>query len=168
MTHTIKLLLASAALALTSSASATLIGDTVTCSAAGGQLGCDTSSAVVGAGIEFSLVDNLFLPPTILLYIDIGASSISITLPPPSFITGFGASRSLTLASLDDSLGDILGIANFATAGTHGVTESDISFTAHSITFDLSNDSWNNELASPATASFDLVVGTTSVPEPAT
>jgi hypothetical protein len=97
--------------------------------------------------------------------VDIGASSVNVRA---SFL-GFGAGgtgTALDLGSLDDSVGPIIGIANFTTTSTIGIDASDVTFTAHSIHFDMDDSGWDLT----ANASFDLLVGSpvASVGEPGT
>jgi hypothetical protein len=99
--------------------------------------------------------------------VNIRASSIEITkaleLSPPT-----GLPNVLTLGSLDDSAGDIVGITNFfATPGVTGIAPSDISVTAHSVLFDFTGSVWQG---TGAQVQFDLVIGPSQpapAPEPA-
>jgi hypothetical protein len=68
---------------------------------------------------------------------------------------------SLIFGSLDDSTGDIAGVANFTTTNTSGISDSDVSFTAHSVTFQLGSSIW---AASGGTASFNLVISPVTEP----
>ena len=159
--RTIRVVLAGAVVIFSSAAQASLIGDTASCNfnSATNSLICSTPTAVVGPGSEFTL--NLVPGGTPRFDINIGASSIGIGLLGGGITTFGSATQILTLASLDDdSGGDIVGIANFAPTGTTGVTASDVSFTAHSVSFNFSNSGW----VDTASASFDLVIG--RVPEP--
>jgi hypothetical protein len=138
-------------LAFSSTAQATLIGDTVTCSISTFVLDCSTPTAVVAPAPEFIL--SVAARPQFL--VDIGASSIAVTL----FSGGFSLSQSgavLQLGSLDDSAGDIVGIANFITTGTTGIDASDVAFTAHTATLNLDESAWTN--GNEAVARFDLIV----------
>jgi hypothetical protein len=155
-------LLAGAVLAFSAPAQSTLIGDTVTCSLSA-DITCNTSSAIVGPGREFTI--NFGSAAPAVLDVDIGASSIAITLNPRWIAAGFFSSPSqvLVLGSLDDSAGPIVGIANFTTFNTVAITASDVSVTAHSVSFTFDGSSWN----SGASASFDLVIRPSAVPEPA-
>ena len=149
-------LLAAAVLTFSSATQATLIGDTVTCSFSGGGITCSAPSAVVAPVVpEFTLDGG---PP--IFSVNLEASSISITA---LINTANGGGISLALGSLDDdSGGNIVGIANFATSNTTGISASDVSFTAHSVTFDLSNSTFDGS------ASFDLVIARpAAAPEPA-
>jgi hypothetical protein len=158
------LVAAGVALAISFPVQATLIGDTITCSATG-ALVCATPSAVVmdaPATPEFTLNHVVGFP---VFTVDVGASSINVRA---SFL-GFSASATgtaLDLGSLDDSVGPIIGIANFTTTGTIGIDASDVTFTAHSIHFNMDDSGWDIT----ANASFDLLVASpvVSANEPAT
>ena len=162
MIRTTRAILAGLVLAFCSAAQAQLTGDTVTCSFTL-AFACSSPSAVVTPAPEFTLIG----PSNPGFIIDIGASSIDINVAPASpgaaFI-GSGTDFVLTLGSLDDAAGNIVGIANFVTANTFGLTASHVSFTAHSINFTFDNASFN----SGASASFDLVIGPSQVMEPTT
>jgi hypothetical protein len=54
------------------------------------------------------------------------------------FAFGFGDPFSLTFGDLDSSAGDISGVS-VVTFGVSGIEASDLSFTAHSVTIDVSN-----------------------------
>ncbi len=143
-------------------ASAALIGDTVECAVTGQfQPTCGLSNtAVVGPGPEFVFAEPDFAGD--LLTIDIGASSITIqTL---DFFLGFDPGSSIILSDLDwvGMTGAIVGIENFSTSGTNGIEASDVSFTANSITFDMSQSDWEGN--GVGIAEWDLV--TTLVPVP--
>lgn len=154
----IQVLFAGVALMVASSSQASLMGDTVTCASSMlSGLCVPIAGGVVGAGPEFGG----------FLLTDVGVSSISVTNlgagnPDGPGAIGFGIGEAITLASLDDSAGDIVGISNFTTVGTTGIAASDVSFTAHSITFDIGGSFW----ALNAFASFDLVVRPSGVAEP--
>jgi hypothetical protein len=152
------------ALAISFPVQATLIGDMITCSATGVLL-CDTSSAVVmnaPATPEFTLNHTIGIP---VFTVDVGASSVNVRASFRGF-SAFATGTALDLGSLDDSVGPIIGIANFTTTGTTGIDASDVTFTAHSIHFNMDDSGW--ELT--ANASFDLLVASpvASVGEPAT
>ncbi len=147
--------------ALSAESHASLITDTVTCSATASGV-CDTPSAVVGAGVEFS-VD--FVSGAVLMDVDIGAESISVTNTGPSRVGSFAAGETITLADLDwvgQPGGFIVGIENFFTSGTGGMVVSDVTFTGDSVTIDVdSGASWDIG----GLVSFDLVTRH-GVPEP--
>ena len=114
---------------------------------------------------EFTL-STVANSPTLFI-VDIGASSIDINFAPPAGIEGVifvEPGTVLSLGSLDDAAGDIVGITNFATANTVGVTASDVSFTAHSINFTFDS----SEFDLGGTVSFDLLIRPSQVMEPTT
>ena len=143
-------------------ARAALIGDTVQCAVTGiFQPTCGLSNtAVVGPGPEFVFAEPDFSGD--LLTIDIGASSI--TIQTIGFSLGFDPGTSIILSDLDwvGMNGAIVGIENFSTSGTIDIEASDVSFTANSITFDLSESAWDGNVV--GIAEWDLVV--THVPVP--
>jgi hypothetical protein len=160
---TTRALLAGTVLTFCSTAQASLIGDTVTCSfnSATNSVACSTPSAVVvPAAPEFTL--DLVFSSLPRFTVDIGASSIVISLLGGGTTTFGAAAQLLTLGSLDDPAGDIVGIANFATLSTTGIAVSDVSFTPHSVSFNFTQSGWTDN----ASASFDLVIGAAAVPEP--
>jgi hypothetical protein len=158
----IRLLIAGVVLMVSFTAQATLIGDTATCSTSGPVLTCSTPAAVVTPAPEFTL---LLFGTTPEFAVDIGASSIAITLVSGG-ISMSATGSAFTLASLDDSAGDIVGIANFTTSGTTGIDASDITFTAHAVRFNVDDSAWTEGRNS--FARFDLVVRGAAVAEPAT
>jgi hypothetical protein len=128
------------------------------CSFSGAFLCNPPSGAVVPTLPEFTL--NFGATP--LFNVNIEASCIAIT---GNLAFGIGAGESVILGSLDDDSGrDIVGIANFATSGTTGITASDVSFAPHSVTFDFSNSGWGPG----SSATFDLVIApAAAAPKPA-
>jgi hypothetical protein len=142
---------------------ATLIGDTVECSSipsGPGGINCSTATAVVGAGQEFSI--DAIAPG---LLIDIGAASIQLAGDTP---TNWFAGDSFTLSGLD-WVGFPTGfITDVILSGVSGITggfdQSDISFTGHSITVDLSSTNWD----SSSSALLSITADHGTVPEPAT
>jgi hypothetical protein len=147
--------------ALPGAASATLIGDTVTCQLGGSGQACQTPSAVVGSGIEFTEFDFPETPP-ILLEIDLDAFSIEVSTPATGFGISYGGSTMLTLADLDFTpemqiVGFTLSVSNVS-----GLTAADVSFTADSVTLLLAGSSF----ASGGSAL--LTLQTAPLPEPAT
>lgn len=164
--HNLAALAATATLMLSAgTASASLIGDSVSCATNGaGGYSCDAPTAVVGGASEFTLNG----PPGAVFDVNIGADDILVT-----FIFGGGVSLgspvTLMLSDLDwvgSPLGEIVGIANFATTATAGITASDVTFGAHSVDIVLgSGTTW----AQNQFLSFDLVTSDPSaVPLPAT
>lgn len=147
------------AFALPMSANASLIGDTITCAqtGAGSTFTCSSSTAVVGAGPEFRVG---IAPERDEMLINADANSISLS-----------SLRSLTLSQTILTIGDldwvgapgtyITGVS--LTDNVTGLSASDLSFTADSVTFDLRGTSWDR---------FDTaqVTFTTAnrIPEPAT
>jgi hypothetical protein len=107
----------------------------------------------VGAGAEF---DVLTPAGGYHWSVDIGANSIVFTdLSPGSSQGGHGM---VFLTGFDTS---ITGISNFATTASLGITASDVTFTATSITIDARNSNWSTNQY----LSFDVV--TADIPEPA-
>ena len=159
---TLQALLTASVLTLSAPAQASLIGDTISCNYGGVLLACDKPTAVVDPIVTEFILNFSLIP--FLFGVDIRESSITISkinpqIPTFAFGTFFDV---LTLGSLDDPAGNIVGIANFATTGTVGVDESHVSFTAHSVDFQFGLTSWENG----SSASFDLIVAPTGVPEP--
>lgn len=164
------------ALATLPQAHASLVGDTVACSATNAptfpSLACvPGSTVIVGAGVEFVLDE---LPSNSLLSMDIGASSITLTslvstaLSPLAFFAG----DSVTFSSLDDFLDASAVIASVGLSGVNGVTgllASAISFDNHSITIRFDGVSFRDF---GSTATIDLTFRSTApgpnngVPEP--
>lgn len=147
------------ALALPMSANASLIGDTITCAqtGAGSTFTCSSSTAVVGAGPEFSIG---LAPERDEMLINADANSITLS-----------SLQSLNLSQTILTIGDLdwVGSPGAYITGVSlldnvtGLSGSDISFTADSVTFDLRGTSWDR---------FDTarITFTTAnqVPEPAT
>lgn len=145
-------------------ASASLIGDEVTCSITPTPLWvCDQDTAVVGDGVEFEL-DLPGASDGFGLSVDLFDSSVLIAnIEDNGF--GLGANELLVLGSLDwvgmDGL--IVGIANFVSSGVSVISAGSVSFTDHSVTIDLDSGAfWDIG----SYVSFDLVVR--HVPEPGT
>lgn len=135
-------------------ANATFIGDTVNCDSNGFFDGCSPVSAVVGSGIEFDVPTTSL--GTYQWSVDIGANSVVFTNL--SLFESTGAHGMVFLTGFDR--GTVTGITNFFTDVTNGISESDIWFTASSITIDARSSGWApNQLLS-----FDIV--SIPVPEP--
>ena len=113
-------------------ANASLLGQTANCSITPTPFWvCNpTSATVVDPGVEFQLLQSSF-GATPQFSIDVGPSGIVITDVAGGW--GLGANELLTISGLSG----ILGASLLSTTGTSGVTSSDISFTATSITFDM-------------------------------
>ena len=161
MTKLIRVLAAGLVLTSASTAQATLIGDTVTCSTSGFVINCTTPTAVVTPAPEFTVSLSGLRD---LMLVNIGASSITFDALTDFSLSATGSA--ILLGSLDDSAGDIVGIANFSTSDTIGIDASDVTFTAHTVRFNVDDSAW-----SPAgLASFDLLVSgpAAAVAEPAT
>jgi len=140
---------------------ASLIGDTVSCSWSGSSI-CTPSSAVVGGGAEFTYY-NATLGD--VFEVDISDSSFTLTLLYNTNFLLFGAGN-LTLSDLDwvdFPAGIISGVSLSEISGVSGLTESDLSFTDHSVTVDFTITVW----ATGNYATIDLETAH-GVPEPAT
>jgi hypothetical protein len=137
-------------------ANATLIGDTVGCGITPSLWACSASSAVVGAGNEFSLL----LVGNARFGVDIGANSVTLTfLDSNELMTGAG--ELLTLSGLDFSGGHtITGISNLVFSGVSVFDLSWITYTGNSVAIRLSGTRYSPG----AYVSFDLL--TNAVPEP--
>jgi hypothetical protein len=118
-----------------------LIGDMVSCSTDSTSFSCDTATAVVGGGNEFTLIDSI---PDDLFDIDILGTSFAI-----SSLTALGidtGTETFTLSGLDwlnFPNGTITGVSLIGVAGVTGLALSDIDFTHDSVTVDLSETSWS-------------------------
>ena len=160
----IRQLSAAAALALYSSVTpASLIGDTITCTLTGAiamRFVCVPASAVLGPSQEFELVVSFVMSVRTGFVVDIGAGSVTLTNTSSEQRIFDALPITLIFGSLDDSTGDIVGVANFTTTNTSGISASDVSFTEHSVTFQLGSSIW---AASGGTASFDLVTSPSQV-----
>jgi hypothetical protein len=151
----LKLLYIAALLCISISARATLIGDTVTCSS--NFTTCSPTSAVVGGGTEFQFNSGLFV-------VDLASnqSDSFIKISSLSSFT-FGANGTITIGDIDDSGGNIVGITSVsASAGISGIDASDISFTAHTVSFNLANSAWTANQG----LTVQLAVRPAAVPEP--
>jgi hypothetical protein len=113
---------------------ASLIGDSVTCSAS--VLTCTPATATAGAVPTFDLSG--------LLSVNVDASFISLgnqQTPDPLIL----AVAAVTFGDLDSSAGDIVDVSVATVGAIPGIDESDVSFTAHSVTIDLSQSQWEPE-----------------------
>ncbi len=149
-------------LVMAAPASAGLVGDSVSCSIVPTPFWvCSSPTAVVGAGVEFTLI----VPASsdFGLDVDLGDSSIRIGSN-RSNTFGLGAGELLTLGSLDAGA-PILGITNLMVSGVSVLSLASITTTADSVTINLnSGATWNVG----SFVSFDLVTGPVSVPAPGT
>ena len=128
------------ALALTTlfpaSASATLVGDTVTAVFSGGQTVASPGSAEVGPGVEF----NLGLPGSVntspIMTVDVGDGTVTFTSRQIFFL---GSDR-LDLGDLDwiGPPGRIVGFTILPGGQIPGLTESDVTFTDDSLSVNFS------------------------------
>jgi hypothetical protein len=151
----LKLLCVAVFLCISNSARAMLIGDTVTCSSA--FTTCSPTSAVVAGGAEFQFNSGLFV---VDIADNIGDPFIKISSL-SSFT--FGANGTITIGDIDDSGGNIVGITSVsASAGISGIDASDISFTAHTVSFNLANSVWTSNQG----LTVQLAVRPAAVPEP--
>ena len=139
---------------------ADLIGDTVSCALVGGPIVCTPASAVVGTGgPEFTLTGGSGMVDAV----DVGASSFTVTaLQNMAFGVGI-----LTLSGLDftNPQANIVGVL-LTNNGVGGLTDSDVSFTAHSVSVDVGGTQWLSTQGDFAT--FQFLTSPTQVPEPAT
>lgn len=118
-----------------------LIGDTVYCSTGSTSFSCDTATAVVGGGNEFTLIDSI---PNDLFDIDILGSSFAIRSLTALLIGNETAT--LTLDNLDwlnFPNGTITGVSLIGVAGVTGLDIEDIDFEDDSVTVNLSETSWS-------------------------
>ncbi len=164
---------AAALLALTfgGAAQASLLGQTVTCSATslrGTACSSPTATVMDGGAPEFAIRRLAGLVD--LLNIDISSDGVVISA---AGIFDASTSSSVTLGDLfwsNDPNATITGIANLVVSGVtdnffgDGLVEGDITTAANSVTIDLSTTSW----ASDGFVSFDFVTTHSALPEPAT
>ena len=150
-----------------SAAQASLLGQTVTCSTS--PLDCSSPTATVNdSGVpELQLQTGVQVPVfTITPVLDIDISSDGIV------ITGLSVLRvnlaaALTLGDLfwaNDPNATIVGITNFVVSGVTGLTESDVTNGANSVTVDYGVTGWGIG----SFVSFDLVTTHSDLPEPTT
>lgn len=128
---------------------ATLDGDTVGCDATDrfNLIVCNDPTATVGAGPEFVLSALGFD----ILTVDIGASSVTMSSTEELF---FAEDETLTLSGLDFSpMREIVGIENFNSDVRLGMTASDITFTADSVSIFFGESTWLER----ESLSFDIV-----------
>jgi len=142
-------------------AQASLLNDSVTCG--GGDFDCTPSSAVVGAGIEFSPIKR---GPFFELFSgDVGATDITLTALMNSTIVD---PLVLTFGSLDDSSGGVItGVSLVTNVGN--LTLSDITHTDHSVSIVVGGTEWHGPESSLDLS--EAVIGltfTAITPEPAT
>ena len=142
-------------------AEASLVGDSVTCTA--GNLTCSPTTAIVGGGggTEFILsqIGGLFS-------VDVAASSITLgNIAEVGLQVDNGVGFFPSFGDLDSSLGDLVGVSVTTSAGVIGIDASDLSFTADSVTIALDGSRWPDG----STATISLIFGTpTAVAAPAT
>ena len=107
-------------------------------------------TATVGAGIEFTIE----FVGTPAFEVDIGAFSVHVYSVFGQPIST-GAGEVLVLSDLDGLLGDfeIIGITNFQTNEGPGISIDDVTFTAHTVSLNMSPNIW----AADGFVSFDLV-----------
>ncbi len=106
--------------------------------------------ATVGAGVEFTIE----FVGTPAFEIDIGAVSVHLYSVFGARIST-GAGEVLVLSDLDGVLGDfqIIGITNFQTNEGPDITESDVTWTDHTVSLNMSPNIWEVD----GFVSFDLV-----------
>ncbi len=159
------------ALGFGSTAQASLLGQTVTCSATspfGTVCSSPTATVMDGGAPEFAIRG---LPGLVdLLNIDISSGGVVISA---ARLFDVSTSSSVTLGDLfwaNDPNATTTGIANLVVSGVtdnffgDGLVESDITTAANSVMIDLSTTSW----ASDGFVSFDFVTTHSALPEPAT
>ena len=118
-----------------------LIGDEVSCLADSTIFSCDNTSAVVGGGNDFTLIDST---PDDLFDIDILGASFNIRS-----LTALGIGTGTETFTLSDfdwlnfPNGTIAGVSLIGVAGVTGLALSDIDFTDYSVTVDLSETNWS-------------------------
>lgn len=153
----VRALFLAAALVLSGAAHASYIGDTVSCSSTGFFTGCNPTSAVIGSGVEFDITTPL---GGFHWSVDIGDSSVTFTDLSTGSSGGGHGMINLTGFNWQGGTASIIGISNFFTNASSGITASDISFTASSIKIDATSSNW----APGQKLSFNIV--TNEVPEP--
>jgi hypothetical protein len=138
---------------VTTGAHASLIGDSITATGTG----LSSTTATIGAGNEFSISN--------LIFFDFGANTLTITTPVKK--ATWGNWGSYVFSGFDDTITGVtfLSEQNFGPGDID--FKSDLQFTAHSITFNLSGGSSQNQnsslvfnISTPAIAA--------AVPEPTT
>ena len=152
-------------------AMASLLGQTVTCSASATVgAGCSSPTATVADGRTPEFVIRGVGGLADQLSIDISGESVII-----SALAGFNTSpdgRAVTLGDLfwsNDPSATITGIASFLVSGVEpnfgdGFLQSDITIAANAVTFDFGGTEWEQG----GFVSFDLVTTHSALPEPAT
>ena len=128
-----------------------LIGDDVTGAIVGGPgaFAVFPSNATVGAGVEF----EIRFVGTPAFDVDIGAVSMSVVSVFGQPIST-GAGEVLVLGDLDSGPGwVIVGITNFQTNQGPGISISDVTWTAHTVSLNMSPNIWEAD----GFVSFDLV-----------
>ncbi len=160
------------ALGFGSTANASLLGQTVTCSFPD-RFTCEPlTGGVVGGGTEFRVFELTQILGTEVRVdfwdIDLGENSISMRmLNAASSFGNFPVFR-VTLGDLfwsNDPTATITGIANFTSnADVTGMEADDVSVVANALTIDFGGSIWRQG----GLISFDLVTTHSALPEPAT
>ena len=148
-------------------AHATLLGQTITCSASSTSFACSSNTAVVGGGIEFTL-DGFGGSTGFGWSVDFDDTSVEVIYTgSPSL--GVGSANTFTFGDLfwsNDATATITGITNFTATGTVGIAAGDVTPSANAVTIDHSATTWliNNA----PRYSFDLVttIHGEVIPEP--
>ena len=120
-----------------------LIGDPVSCSTdSTSSFSCDTDTAVVAGGNEFTLIDSNLDD---LFDIDILGTSFNIrSLTALGIVTETETeTETFTLGWLNFPNGKITDVSLIGVAGVTGLALSDIDFTDYSVTVDLSETNWS-------------------------
>jgi hypothetical protein len=147
-----------AVLALAGNANASLIGDTVHFERDyNGTVFNSVNFVVVDPGIENSGEKGSY-------QIDVGASSLTMLAGPTAFGTFGPTPHTMEFSSLDwlGSPSAIITSISFTEVGIGNVTASDVSFSGHSVTVDLS------DMTTVADSFWRVDLTFTTVPEPAT
>ena len=139
-----------AAAGFSTTASAALIGDTITATGSG----LSASTATIGAAREFNIQN--------LVFFDFGASTLTITTPNSNQGVTWGDLGSYVFSGFDDTITNVTVASNMG-FGTD--LTSDFSFTAHSITLDFDGGSTQNK---NSTLVFNITAVPTVVTPPVT
>jgi hypothetical protein len=144
-------------------AQASLIGDTVGASITGPNVTVAPGSAVVVTpGSEFTYS----IPAGPIVISDVGAYSVRFTMADGLSVIWTGGAWTLGLTGLDFAgfPAGLVGVTIADSVGVTGLAAADISFTANSVTLDVTGQSWSER--SYVLLAFD-VGATTAVPAPA-
>jgi hypothetical protein len=146
-------LVACMAAGFSTGANASLIGDTITGTGTGLFSTANTSSAIIGSGIEFSGMNGL-------VKFDFNANSLTLSVIDKNAI--WGSLGSFVFTNFDDTITSFVISPSNGNNGIHGFDQSDLSFGQHSITLNVRGVNPQNI---NSTLIFDI--GTTPVGVPA-